>query len=133
MIEIIYGPKGFGKTKMIIDKANATKDTDVCVFITDTDRYMYDIKRDVRFVNAKDFDIATELGFLGFVRGLLAGNYDIKKIFIDGASRITSADIKDMGNFYENLEKIAEKANVDFVLTVSMAGEDLPDFIKKFI
>ncbi len=133
MIEIIYGPKGFGKTKMIIDKANATKDTDVCVFITDTDRYMYDIKRDVRFVNAKDFDIVTELGFLGFIRGLLAGNYDIRKIFIDGASRITSANINDMGDFYEKLEKIAEKANVDFVLTVSMAEEDLPDFIKKFI
>ena len=133
MIEIIYGPKGFGKTKMIIDKANATKDTDVCVFITDTDRYMYDIKRDVRFVNAKDFDIVTELGFLGFIRGLLSGNYDIRKIFIDGASRITSANINDMGDFYEKLEKIAEKANVDFVLTVSMAEEDLPDFIKKFI
>ena len=100
MINLIYGAKGSGKTKVIIDKANVTVSSGDTVFVTDTGRYMFDVKRDVRFINAKDFDIVTEAGFLGFVRGLLAGNSDIKHIFIDGAHRLVNKQITDMEDFY---------------------------------
>ena len=44
MINLIYGAKGSGKTKVIIDKANVTVSSGDTVFITDTGRYMFDVK-----------------------------------------------------------------------------------------
>ena len=62
MIKIICGPKGSGKTKRIIDAANAAV-ADAkghLIFITDTKRYMYDLKRDVRFIDVTDYAVAGE-------------------------------------------------------------------------
>ncbi len=135
MIKIIYGAKGSGKTKRIIDTANEdalTTNGDV-VFLADTNRYMYDLKRKVRFVNINEYEIQTELGLLGFIRGMLAGNTDIATVYIDGAHRMANRDIVDMVWFYNKLETLSEKNNTSFVLTVSADEKDLPDFIKKYI
>ena len=53
MNKIIYGAKGTGKTKKIIDTANldAQNSHGDVVFLADTNRYMYDLKYKVRFVN----------------------------------------------------------------------------------
>ena len=135
MIKIIYGAKGTGKTKKIIDTANqdALNSKGDVVFLADTNRYMYDLKRNVRFVNITEYEIQTELGLLGFIRGMLAGNTDIATVYIDGAHRMANRDIVDMVWFYNKLEALSDKNNTDFVLTVSADEKDLPDFIKKYI
>lgn len=60
MIKIICGPKGSGKTKRIIDAANGAVDTAKghLIFITDTKRYMYDLRREVRFIDVSDYSVA---------------------------------------------------------------------------
>ena len=56
MIKLVYGSKGTGKTKQLIDAANMNVQNakGVSVFITDTKRYMYDLNRNIRFVDVKD-------------------------------------------------------------------------------
>lgn len=135
MIHLIYGAKGSGKTKKIIEMANASIDTaggDI-VFITDTNRYMFDIKYQIRFVNTEEHHIFTEEALLGFIKGLIAGNHDIKTIYIDGAHRIARKEVENMQDFYSELEAIAERQDVEFVLCVSKNEEELPDFIKKYL
>ena len=62
MIKIICGGKGAGKTKQIIQAANGNVASakGLSVFITDTKRYMYDIVRDVRFIDVNDYAVAGE-------------------------------------------------------------------------
>lgn len=135
MIHLIYGAKGSGKTKKIIEMANASIDTaggDI-VFITDTNRYMFDIKYQIRFVNTEEHHIFTEEALLGFIKGLIAGNHDIKTIYIDGAHRIARKEVENMQDLYSELEAIAERQDVEFVLCVSKNEEDLPDFLKKYL
>ena len=88
MIKIIYGSKGTGKTKRIIDAANSSisKELGDIVFITDTSRYIREIKYQIRFTNTKECKIASEDGLLGFIQGMLEANYDIRLFFIDGAA-----------------------------------------------
>ncbi len=53
MVQLIYGTKGSGKTKRLIDMVNSEVDHtngDV-IFIDDNKRYMYDVKHEVRFVD----------------------------------------------------------------------------------
>ena len=49
-MKIVYGPKGTGKTKVVIADANALVESAKghVVFITDTNRYMYDLKYQIR-------------------------------------------------------------------------------------
>ncbi|MCL2631205.1 MAG: hypothetical protein FWD49_06795 [Firmicutes bacterium] len=135
MIQIIYGSKGTGKTKIIIDRANAgiTEHLGDIVFITDTSRYVHQLKYQIRFTNTKDSNIYSEDGLIGFIQGMTEANYDIRFMYIDGAARMVSKDINDMEAFYKRLEQIATKTEVTFILTVSCDFEFLPAFIKKYI
>ena len=101
--------------------------------MSDTDRYICDLKPQVRFANVKEFEIETERGLLGFIRGMIAGNGDIKTIYIDGANGIAEMPIENMKEFYDKLDKIAEKNDIEFYLTVSLNKEDFPEFLKKYI
>jgi len=133
MIKVIYGAKGTGKTKMMIDAANAAVNEAKghMIFITDTKRYMYDLVRKVRFVDVKDFGISSQEGLLSFVKGIVAGNSDTQYVFIDGAARITGTEPGAMADFYKELEMMRGDFGLNFILTVSLAEEDLPEFIKK--
>jgi hypothetical protein len=135
MIDIIYGAKGSGKTKQIIDRANdgIQKNLGDIVFIADTSRYIHDVKYQIRFTNTKENDIGSEESLIGFIKGMLEANYDIRYIYIDGAARMMGKSLYETEGFYNKLEKIAEKSDVNFILTVSAAYEDIPVFIKKYI
>ena len=90
MIKVIYGAKGTGKTKQMIDAANAAVATAKghLIFITDTKRGMYDLAREIRFIDVTDFDVAGEAALCGFIKGVIAGNHDNEYVYIDGVMRI---------------------------------------------
>jgi hypothetical protein len=134
-MKIFYGPKGTGKTKAIIDCANETLESAKghVVFITDTKRYNYDLKYQIRLLDVAEFGVQCEDGFRGFVKGIVAANGDNEYIFIDGISRITGKPLAELDKIFAAMEKLENDYDVKFVLTCSAAKEDLPDFIVKHI
>lgn len=135
MIQLVYGSKGTGKTKQMIDLANAAaekKHGDV-VFVTDTDRYIAELKYSIRFTNTGKSAIRTEDGLIGFIEGLLAGNYDIRDMFIDGAMRILGVTAEGLESFVTRLDAIAKAADVSFVISISAGEAELPKFLSKYI
>ena len=135
MIKVIYGSKGTGKTKMLIDAANATVTTAKghLIFITDTKRYMYDLERDVRFIDVSDYDVAGEAALCGFVKGVIAGNNDNEYVYLDGVIRIAGKPVSELAAFFYMLEKVSEAGNLTITVTVSAEKEELPDFVAKYI
>lgn len=135
MIKIICGPKGTGKTKQLIEAANSEVQNakGLSVFITDTTRYIYDIRREVRFINVKDWAIAGEDALCGFVKGIAACNYDNEYIYIDGIARITGKDLKDLAGIFYMLDKISADNGIVITITCSCAKEELPDFVAKYV
>lgn len=134
-MKIIYGPKGTGKTKAIIECANATVEEAKghVIFITDTTRYTYDLKNSIRYIDVKGFDIKCEGGLRGFLKGIVAANGDNEYIFLDGVARITAKELKDLGNIFGAMEKLEKDYGVKFIVTCSAAKEDLPDFVLKYV
>lgn len=135
MIKIICGPKGTGKTKILIDEANSKVSVAKghLIFITNTKRYMYSVHREIRFIDTSDFMVAGEEALIGFIKGVVAANHDNEYLFIDGAARIAGKEIKDMAAFYYVLERVAEQNGLIVYITVSSSKEDLPDFIAKYL
>lgn len=85
MIQLIYGSKGSGKTKRLIEMVNAEVNaTDgSVVFMDDNKRYMYDVDRAVRFVDVTEYNVDSEEKLYGFLCGMLAQNFDISAIYMD--------------------------------------------------
>ena len=135
MIKVVCGPKGSGKTKRLIDAANESVATAKgnLIFITDTKRYMYDLRREVRFIDVSDYSIAGEEALCGFIKGCIAGGYDNEYIFVDGIARIAGKAIKDMAQLFYMLEKIADLRTLKIYITCSCAEEELPEFAKKYL
>lgn len=135
MIRIICGPKGSGKTKRIIAAANEAVEgaKGHLVFITDTKRYMYDLRREVRFIDVSDYSVAGEDALCGFVKGVIAGSYDNEYVYVDGIARIAGKALKDMAQTFYMLDKVSESRGLEIILTCSCAEEELPDFAKKYL
>ena len=135
MIKIICGPKGSGKTKRIIDTANNAVSIAKghLIFITDTKRYMYDLKRDVRFIDVTDYSVAGEDALCGFIKGVIAGSYDNEYIFVDGVARIAGKPVQEMAQLFYMLEKVADNRSLSMYITCSCSEEELPEFAKKYL
>ena len=135
MIKVIYGAKGTGKTKMMIDAANAAVSAAKghMIFITDTKRYMYDLEREIRFIDVSEYDVAGEAALCGFIKGVIAGNNDNEYVYIDGIARIAGKPVSEMAAFFYMLDKVAKSDNLVITVSVSAAKEELPDFVTKYI
>ena len=135
MIKIIYGAKGTGKTKMMIDAANAavSQAKGHMIFITDNKRGMYDLEREIRFIDTSEYDIAGEAALCGFVKGVIAGNNDNEYVFIDGVVRIAGKPVQEMAAFFYMLDKVSKDSGVTITVSVSANKEDLPDFVTKYL
>ena len=135
MIQVIYGAKGTGKTKQIVEQANAFAKTakGVVVYIDRSNHRLHDLHRNVRLVDASYYDLKSQRDILSFVKGMLAANFDIDQIYIDGIARLLDCNVSELAELYTGLEVISKEHNVNFVITASGAKEELPEFISKHI
>lgn len=134
MIKLITGKKGTGKTKILIDKINdtvrSTNGNIVCIEKGDNVRRSISYK--VRWCDVEQFGIEGVDAFYGFVAGMLAGNYDIKDIFVDGIFKIVGRDYESFGAMLEKLDKLTgDDSTVTF--TVSADADELSENVKQFI
>jgi hypothetical protein len=134
MIQVIHGRKGSGKTKRIIDMANdAIKDQkgDV-VFVDDDNRYMFDLRHEIRFVNAGEYGMNGPEMFYGFLCGMVSQNFDVSVVFIDAFLKLVQVTPEKTEQFFASLENLAQKRGIRFVLSVSADDAEAPDFIRKY-
>ncbi|HPY84977.1 hypothetical protein [Ruminococcus sp. XPD3002] len=134
MIKLIIGKKGTGKTKIIIDQINeAVRSTNgnlVCIEKGENIRRSISYK--VRWCDVEQFAIEGFDAFYGFVAGMLAGNYDIKNIYVDGILKIGGRDFDAFGKMLEKLDKLTGEDSV-VVFTVSADESELSENVKQFL
>lgn len=134
MIQVIHGKKGSGKTKRILDMANqAIKEHKGDIVFVDNDtRYMFDLRHEVRFVNAGEYGCNSPEMFLGFLCGMLAQNFDISIIFVDAFLKLIKKDLNECQSFFDALEALSIRHNVQFVLSVNIDDELAPEYLKTY-
>lgn len=134
MIQIIHGKKGSGKTKKILDMANSaiSEHKGDVIFLDDDNRYMFDLRHEVRFVNAGEYGSDSPEMFFGFLCGMLAQNFDISVIFVDAFLKLVKVDAENTEAFFARLDKLSLKHNVEFILSVNVDDDLAPEFMKKY-
>ena len=136
MIKFTIGLKGTGKTKKLIDAVNSAlkeeKGNVVC--ITEGNRLMHDIDRDVRMINTENFDVKNFDMFTGLLYGIMAQNYDVTHIFIDSLFKsVPGEKVENIDALIESIEKLEEKFDVSFTVMVSIDEAEATDKMKKYI
>ena len=132
MIKLIVGPKGAGKTKTMIDMINAAVKTTEgnIVDIEKSMKLTTDINHAARLLDVDEYGIQGADMLYGFVAGVLAGNYDITELFLDGLLKIVDHDMDAAAALLARLDAITK--DVEVIDTVSSAEDALPDSIKKY-
>lgn len=123
MVRVIMGAKGSGKTKQMVELINYAAENEIgsVVCVEMGRKMMFDISRNVRLVEAREFAFENYAFFKGFVSGLYASNYDLTHVFIDSLCKIipSEPDSPEVEEFLAWLDKFSDQNNVKFTITIS--------------
>lgn len=133
MVQVIAGENGKGKTPYLLEKANsAVKSCDgTIVYLDKNSKHMHDLDIKIRLINVNEFPVFSTQGFLGFVAGIISQDHDLEYMFLDSFLKIAKIEDEDIESVTDELEKLGEKYNVTFVLSISKAESDLPESVRK--
>ena len=135
MIQIISGNKGKGKTKYLLDMANTAikESTGSIVYLDKSSKHMYELNNRIRLINVNEFPITTSQGFVGFISGIISQDHDIETMFLDSFLKLACLEGEDISETIATLENLSAKYDVNFVLSVSMDGGEMPEQVQKDI
>lgn len=133
MVQIIAGEKGKGKTKHLLDKANATirEAKGSIVYLDKSSKHMYELSNKIRLINVREYPITSSEGFIGFICGIISQDHDLEMMFLDSFLKLSCLEGEDITDTIATLENIGEKYHVTFVLSISMNEDLLPENAKK--
>jgi hypothetical protein len=135
LIGVIFGEKGTGKTKRLLQHANRTA-ADAkgsVVFIDDDNRYMFDLNSFIRFINAADYGIESPKMLYGFLCGIYAQDFDLEYVYIDGFLNFVRHDLASLEGLFDDLRAFSERTSVNIILSISGNTESLPPFMRDMV
>ncbi|MBE6638440.1 MAG: hypothetical protein E7616_03155 [Ruminococcaceae bacterium] len=135
MIKLIMGLKGTGKTKQIVDMANATLETakGSVVFVEKGNALIHEVKYQARLVDTDEYQVKGGTALFGFIAGIIASDHDAKDIFVDQGMKICNYDANDFAAFVDAIAKVAQSHEVSITLTASIDPENAPEVLKSYI
>lgn len=135
MIQLIFGEKGSGKTKKILELANRAAETakGSIVFVDIDDDYMYDLNLSIRFINATEYALSGPKMFYGFLCGIAASDHDLEYLVIDSFMKIVRHDLDTLEDLFRQMKRFSDNHNVHLVLSLSCMPEQLPEFLKSYL
>lgn len=136
MVQLIVGRKGKGKTKHLLDKVNeeVKNINGNIVYLDKSTKHMYELNNKVRLIDVSDYLVEDTDEFLGFVSGIISQDHDLQQMYFDSFLKI--AHLENGGDILpaiDKLEKISGKFGVDFILSVSVDENELPEAVKSKI
>ncbi|MDD6811781.1 MAG: twitching motility protein PilT [Lachnospiraceae bacterium] len=132
MVQLIVGKKGKGKTKQLLDKVNTeVKDAaGTVVYLDKSTKHMFELNNKIRLINVSDYMITNSDEFLGFICGIISQDHDLQQMYFDSFLNIACLEGKDISSVIEKLDAVSAKFKVDFVLSISLDEQELPEDAK---
>ena len=132
MVQLIVGNKGKGKTKHLLDKVNTVvKDAQGnVVYLDKSTKHMFELNNKIRLIDVSDYLVTNSDEFIGFICGIISQDHDLQHMYFDSFLKIACVNESELNATVEKLETISTKFHVDFVLSVSVDENALPESLK---
>ena len=136
MVRLIMSESGEGKTKQLLELMNNAAETESgCMVCIEPKRNMsFNLRHQIRLVDASEFSIGSFEALRGFVSGLYAGNYDISHVFIDNLCKIAQTNSEqEIGEFLTWLDHFTSPLNMKATITISASADSATDVMRKYM
>ena len=136
MVNIMMGPEGSGKTKMLINAINTSvkNERGSMVCIENGDALRFDVDHRVRLIDASEYTSGSYTFLRGFISGLHAGNFDISHIFVDNLYKVArSKDPVETENFLDWCNLFSAENKVAFTFTIADDPSNPPEYIARYM
>jgi hypothetical protein len=109
MIKVVFGSKGVGKTRYLVDDAHRFLNDckGEIVFIETGYKLITGLKHEIRLVNIRDFPVDGLCSFYGFISGMIAANFDIMAIYVDMLDAISEKS-PDYKTFFDKIKIVID-------------------------
>jgi len=133
LVRVIFGEKGAGNSKRIIQMANDSLDQTKgsVVFIDAEGQYLFELKHAIRFIDAGHYRINNPDMFLGFIAGIAAQDFDLELVFVDGFTKLVNCGTESLEDMFKRLDELTTEAGIQVV--IAMSGDDIPDYLNKYM
>ena len=128
MVKLLIGHKGSGKTKQMIDLANAQAEDaqGSVIYINKNARLTFDLSYKIRVICMEDFEEITNADeYIGFLFGIISLDSDIETIYIDSILKHANFQLEDIPEFLKRLEGISSKYDIEFIVSLSAEKEEM--------
>lgn len=134
MVKLIAGLKGTGKSKQVVKTANehCLQAKGNIIFIDDDNRPMHELDHKIRFIDVSELPVCIATEFFGFISGIIASNYDIEHIYIDGVFNKVKMTDEELAKWFERVEELSGKYGIDFTVTLNVE-EKAPAQLEKYL
>lgn len=135
MVQLIVGKKGKGKTKHLLDKVNSEikNISGNIVYLDKSLAHMYELNNKVRMIDVSQYLIENASEFIGFVSGIISQDHDLQQMYFDSFLKIACLEEQDILPIIDKLAKISEVQKIDFILSISLDENEIPENYKKNI
>ena len=100
------------------------------VYLDKSAQHMYELNNRIRLINVNEFHVTSSEGFLGFISGIISQDHDLETMYLDSFLKLACLDGEDISQTYMALKEMGEKHHVNFVISISMDADELPDCAK---
>ena len=136
MVRVIMGPKGTGKSKLMVDLINSAVDNEhgYVVAIAHNSKLNFKIHYSIRVVDTSEYNIPNYDTLKGFLYGLYASNYDITHVFIESLTKIVDIPAEDnsVEQFLDWLNAFGERNGIRFTVTISADASLASEGVRKY-
>ncbi len=135
MLKLVLGAKGKGKTKYILDTANAEAQSSdgVVIYLDKNSKHIFELDKSIRLINVREYPIPGFEVLMGFICGLISGNNDIESIYFDSFLTLAGLEETDPADALDKLVILSDRLKVDFIVSLSMDEDKLPERFKEYI
>lgn len=135
MVQLIVGNKGKGKTKHLLDKVNSEIKVigGNIVYLDKSSKHMYELNNKVRLINVLEYLVSNKDEFIGFICGIVSQDHDLEQMYLDSFMKVAHIEAGEAEGVIQKLEHISEQFKVDFVISISVDEDELPDSLKSKI
>lgn len=135
MVQLIVGKKGKGKTKYLLDKVNSEVKsiTGNITYLDKSMAHMYELNNKIRMIDVSQYLIENADEFIGFVSGIISQDHDLQQMYFDSFLKIACLEDQDILKTVEKFQKISEAQGVDFVISISLDADEIPEILKENI
>ena len=98
------------------------------VYLDKSAQHMYELNNRIRLIDVTGYPLTDSDEFIGFICGIISQDHDLEYVYLDSFLKIAKIPApEEAKGVLDQLNAIGEQFKVNFVVSISVTKEQLPE------